>query len=148
MTADYLTVLDPFPQQYDDATQLWPFYERLRAGELCTTRCGDCGAVHWPPRSVCPACMADGLGWEAFPPRGTVYSYTVQRTGVPSGFTPPLVYALIDFDNGLRLFSALVDCRPEDVRSGMEVEPVIRDVAPDQLGRRRVLPFFRPVPAA
>jgi uncharacterized OB-fold protein len=72
-----------------------------------------------------------------------IYSYTVQVAGVPPEFPPPLVYALIDFDNGLRLFSAIVDCDPDEVTTGAEVEVVVRDVAPDQYGRPRIMPYFR-----
>lgn len=143
MTDTYWTVLDPIPQQYEDQNRLAPFYENLREDRFVTTCCRACGAVHWPPRSVCPECMSDDLSWEDMPARGTIYRYTVQVAGVPAGFQPPLVYALVDFDNGIRLFTAIVDCAPEDVAAGSEVEVVVQEVAPDQDGRRRVLPYFR-----
>lgn len=139
----YWTVLDPFPQQYEDQNRLAPFYTHLRDGTFVTTRCSDCEEVHWPPRSVCPVCMSDRLEWEEMPDRGTIYRYTVQVAGVPDGFDPPLVYALVDFPNGIRLFTAIVDCDPDEVEAGAGVEVVVRDVKDDQSGRRRVLPYFR-----
>ena len=70
-------------------------------------------------------------------------SFTVQVAGVPAGFEPPLVYALVDFDNGIRLFTAIVDCAPEEVAVGSKVEAVVREVLPEQQGRTRVMPYFR-----
>lgn len=142
-TDAYWTVLDPFPQQYEDMNRLAPFYAHLREGSFVTTRCDECTKIHWPPRSVCPRCMSDQLTWEEMPDRGVIYRYTVQVAGVPEGFEPPLVYALVDFDNDLRLFTAIVDCDPDSVDVGDEVEVVVQDVAPDHVGRRRVLPYFR-----
>ena len=145
MTTDaaYWTVLDASPQQYEDGNKLAPFYDALRDDRFTTTRCNACREVLWPPRSVCPECMSDDLSWEEMPAVGTVYSFTVQVAGVPAGFEPPLVYALVDFDNGIRLFTAIVDCAPEEVAVGSKVEAVVREVLPDQQGRTRVMPYFR-----
>jgi uncharacterized OB-fold protein len=77
------------------------------------------------------------MAWEDFPPAGKIYAYTVQEGGVPPGFEAPLVYALIDFDNGLRVISPLIDTKPEDVHPGDEVILKVVD-AP----RNRVLFFF------
>lgn len=143
LQSGYMTVLDGMPQQYQDSTKLWSFYDALRDGRLTTTRCQGCSALHWPPRTVCPECMSDDLTWEDIPMPARIYSYTVQVAGVPPEFPPPLVYALIDFENGLRLFTAIVDCEPSEVSNGAEVDVVVRDVAPDQYGRPRVMPYFR-----
>lgn len=139
----YIYVMDPIPQQYEDTTRLYRFFDYLREGRFTTTQCNACGKLMWPPRVVCPYCLSDDLSYVDMPTTGRIYSYTVQVGGVPPGFPPPLVYALVDFDNGMRLFTAVVGAKPEEVAVGKEVELEIRDVAPDQQGRRRVLPFFR-----
>jgi uncharacterized OB-fold protein len=77
------------------------------------------------------------MEWEDFPPTGRIYAFTVQVGGVPPGFDSPLVYALIDFDNGLRVISPLVDTKPDEVKVGNEV--VLKVV---EAPRDRVLFFF------
>ena len=131
-------VCDPVPQQTPDQNRIYPFYDHLREGRLTTTRCKQCGHIAWPPRIVCPECISDELEWEDFPPTGKIYAYTVQVGGVPPGFSAPLVYSLIDFDNGVRIISPLIDTNPDDVSVGAEVELKVVD-AP----RSRVLFFFK-----
>jgi uncharacterized OB-fold protein len=132
-----------FPQQYEDYNKLHQFYDLLREGRFTTTRCRNCGNVQWPPRTVCPACLGDLFDYVDMPKLGKVYAYTVQEAGVPPGYAAPLVYALVDFDNGIRIFTALIETRSDDVKTGADVEVVLREVSPDHLGRKRMLPFFR-----
>ena len=131
-------ICDPVPQQGADQNRIYPFYEHLREGRLTTTRCMECNHITWPPKVVCTECMSDKLEWVDFPATGKIYAFTIQVGGVPPGFTPPLVYALIDFDNGVRVISPLVDTKPEDVHVGDEVTLKVVD-AP----RNRVLFFFK-----
>ena len=141
----YYTAMDTYPQQYEDSTQLYKFYDFLKEGKLTTTKCKDCGTVHWPPSKICPECISDNLEWVDMPKTGKVYSYTSAYSGLPPELVDkaPLVYALIDFDNGIRILSGVVGAKPEQMATGLEVEMIVVDVAPDQQGRRRVAPYFR-----
>ena len=98
-------ICDPVPQQTEEQNKVYLFYEHLREGRLTTTKCKDCGHITWPPKIVCNECISDNLDWIDFPPTGKIYAFTVQVGGVPPGFEAPLVYALIDFDNGVRIIS-------------------------------------------
>ena len=55
----------------------------------------------------------------------------------------PIIYALIDFDNGFRLLSAIVDAKEEEVKTGLEVELSVDRVTPDHQGRERIIPYFK-----
>jgi hypothetical protein len=131
-------ICDPLPQETRDQNRIYPFYDHLKQGRLTTTTCKDCEHIAWPPRIVCPECMSDDLEWVDFPPSGKIYAFTVQVGGVPPGFEAPLVYALIDFDNGVRIISPLIDTNPDDVNVGDEVVLKVVDAPRD-----RVLFFFR-----
>lgn len=131
-------ICDPVPQQTPDQNRVYPFYDHLREGRLTTTQCNNCEHIAWPPRIVCPECMSDGLEWVDFPPTGKIYAFTIQVGGVPPGFQAPLVYALIDFENGVRIISPLVDTNPDDVAVGHEVVLKVVDAPRD-----RVLFFFK-----
>ncbi len=131
-------ICDPLPQETRDQNRIYPFYDHLKQGRLTTTTCKDCEHIAWPPRIVCPECISDDLEWVDFPPSGKIYAFTVQVGGVPPGFEAPLVYALIDFDNGVRIISPLIDTNPDDVNVGDEVVLKVVDAPRD-----RVLFFFR-----
>jgi len=130
--------LDPVPLEAKEFNRIYPFYDHLRQGRLTTTQCADCGHICWPPRIVCPQCISDRLDWVDFPEVGLVYAYTVQLNGNPPGFPPPMIYALIDFDNGVRIICPVVDCDPSEVEVGSEV---VLKVVPAP--KERVLFFFQ-----
>lgn len=131
-------VCDPIPQQTSEQNRVYKFYENLKKNRLTTTKCNECGHITWPPKIVCNKCVSDNLEWIDFPPTGKIYAFTVQEAGVPPGFTAPLVFALIDFDNGVRIISPLIETVPEDVHEG---DDVILKVVPAP--RDRVLFFFK-----
>ncbi|MGA3172902.1 MAG: Zn-ribbon domain-containing OB-fold protein [Syntrophorhabdales bacterium] len=130
-------ITDPVPLQTPDQNRVYTFYDNLREGRLTTTRCKECGCIAWPPRVVCFECMSDQLEWVDFPDPGRIYAFTVQENGNPPGFPVPTIYALIDFDNGKRIISPIVDCDPSEVTVGAEVALKVVPAPKD-----RVLFFF------
>ena len=139
---EYLTALDTIPQQYEDTSQLYKFYEYLREGKLTAPKCRSCGKIIWPPQIICNGCISDDLEWIEMPKTGKIYTYTVQVAGLPLGVEPPVVYALVDFPNGVRVYSRLVDVKPEEAKIGLEVELAARETTPDFKGRRRLIPYL------
>lgn len=134
----YYVAMDPYPQQKKEFTKLYKFYDYLKEGKLTTTRCKSCGYLPWPPRTICPECISDELEWVEFPDTGKIYAFTVLVNAVPLGYKPPLIFALIDFPNGLRIFSTLVDANPDEIRVGSEVELEVQSITDG-----RVLPGFK-----
>ena len=53
---------------------------------------------------------------------------------------PPYVVALVELDEGVKMMTNIVDCDPQDVKIGMEVEVVFDDITEDV-----TLPKFKPV---
>ncbi len=144
MEEKYCYTMDLYPQQYEDENRLYKFYETLgEEGRLTTTKCKDCGAILWPPRIICRECISDNLEWVYLPKAGKIVAFTVNVAGVAPQFKPPVIYAIIEFDNGVRMISALVDTNPEEVSIGVEVEPKVVEWPTDHLGRKRFGYFFR-----
>jgi uncharacterized OB-fold protein len=145
---EYYTAMDIVAQQYEDTTKLYYFYTALREeNKLVTTKCKACGHVPWPPRTLCPECISTDYEWVEMPKVGTIVSWTAAYAGMPPELAAraPIVYALIDFENGLRMPTAILELDPAECKTGMEVELIVGDVQPDQQGRRRVAPYFKPV---
>jgi hypothetical protein len=55
-------------------------------------------------------------------------------------FEYPLVCVLVDLEEGIRIFSNLYECAPEDVEVGMPVEVFFARTKND-----KAVPVFRPV---
>ena len=71
--------------------------------------------------------------------RATVHTFTVIHYPQFPGYEYPIVSIIVDLEEGERMASTLVDCKPEDVSIGMAVEAVIHE---DEDGFK--IPFFRP----
>ncbi|WP_123664590.1 OB-fold domain-containing protein [Actinocorallia herbida] len=79
---------------------------------------GDDGMVRMPPSPLddAPALMADATG--------TVVTFTVDKLAYSP--SPPVVFAVVDFDGGGRLPIELTDVAADEVAIGGRVEPVFR----------------------
>jgi uncharacterized OB-fold protein len=69
-----------------------------------------CGARHFMPRLLCPSCWSDRLEWIESKGQGTVHSFSIIHRAPTPVFAKqaPYVIALIDLDEGPRMFSNIV----------------------------------------
>ena len=132
----YSRATDPFPLESPEQNKLHEFYARLARGELVTTRCARCSRLAWPPRAFCPDCVTDEFTWAELPREGRVHGYSVQSTGVPSGFPSPRVFAVAAIGD-LRIFAPIAGPGAETVRVGAAVRVVPVRVADDVHGKPR-----------
>lgn len=121
-----------------------PFWEGAKRHELLLQRCKHCGKHIFYPRVVCPYCLAlsDKLEWVKACGEGRVYSFTVIAQASSPAFRgeEPYIYAIVELDEGVRLATNIVDCRPEDCKIDMPVTVVFDDVTPEV-----TLPKFKPI---
>jgi len=92
---------------------------------LKASKCGNCGKISFPPRSVCPECHRRSIGKMQevqLSGKGEVYSFSVVHDA-PAQFLNqrPYVVALIKLDEGVMLTAQIIDVEPGDVRIGMRV---------------------------
>lgn len=122
-------LLDFYDYQTPEDTGIHEFYDRLRDGELSTTTCGDCGAIHFPPRVVCPECMSDDLEYVALPERGELFAFSEVRAGAPLGMEEdvPFTIAIVDLGD-VRLSARIDDASSEELSIGDPVDLRIVDV--------------------
>ncbi len=52
------------------------FYEFLAENKLMGARCASCGALHVPPRPLCPACYGDEIEWVGMSGEGKLLAFT------------------------------------------------------------------------
>lgn len=88
------------------------------------SRCGSCGKVSFPQKTICPGCLSRE-DQEEIPlsRQGELYSFSVAHVA-PEGFKTPYAFGLVVLPEGLRLFSILIDCEPFDevLKIGMQIE--------------------------
>jgi uncharacterized protein len=97
------------------------FWDGTAAGELRIQRCGGCGALRHPPGPMCPGCGAAKPEYVVAAGTGEVYSYVVQHHPPVPGKSLPIVVALVQLAEGVRMVGELVQVSPEQVRIGLPV---------------------------
>jgi len=97
------------------------FWEGTALGELRIQRCNACGDLRFPPGPACPSCGALDRGHVVAAGTGTVFSYVVHRHPPVPGKELPIVIALVDLDEGVRMVGEVADVAPEEIRIGMRL---------------------------
>ena len=117
------------------------FWKGTKEKKLLIQACKDCGSKIFYPRKYCPECWSSQLFWVEASGRAKIFSYSITYTGVEEPFYDdlPLVLALVDLEEGVRMMTNIVNCRPEEVNIGMDVEVMFRDVTEEFS-----LPYFQP----
>jgi uncharacterized protein len=107
------------PQVTPDTAYFWA---GTAVGELRIQRCGRCGALRHPPGPMCPSCgeASDG-GYVVAAGTGEVYSYVVHHHPPVPGKRLPMVVALVQVPEGVRMVGEMPGVRPDQVRIGLPV---------------------------
>jgi uncharacterized OB-fold protein len=115
------------------------FWDAARDGKIVAQKCSACHRFRHPPRPMCPWCHSLQFEITELSGLGEVYSYSILHHPQNPAFEYPVIAALIELEEGVRVLSNLVDVQPEDVRIGMPVavdfRPTLRDAQ---------VPVFRP----
>ena len=98
------------------------FWDAAAHHRLVAQRCAGCGVLRHPPRPMCPHCHALDVDVAELSGRGTLYSYAVLHHAQHPECDYPVLAALVDLDEGVRLVSHLVDVDPADIEIGMRLE--------------------------
>lgn len=118
------------------------FWKASKQHRLVIQYCSDCQTYIFYPRKYCPECWSSALEWKNACGRAKVFAFTITRDMVEPKFMPdlPYVLALVDLEEGVRMMTRIVECEPETVEIGMEVEVVFEDIT-----ETHALPLFRPI---
>ncbi len=126
----------PLPQPTPETQHFW---DGTKSGELRLQKCGDCGAVYFPPRPVCPECSSKNVGVFTASGKATLHSYVINQRAHPA-FDAPYAIALVKLEEGPVLMSNIVDCdqTPEALVIDMPLEVTFED------NGDIAIPLFRP----
>ena len=90
---------------------------------------------------MCSECTSDAYDWNPVSGKGRVFSFVIYHRAYHPGFQGeiPYVVGVIELDEGPRMLSNVVGCKPEEVRCDMPVEVTFEDIT-DEMS----LPKFQP----
>ena len=123
------------PMGHDNA---W-WWNEVAKGRIAIQRCKGCQELRHPPRPMCPSCRS--MEWDSveISGRGTLHTFTVIHYPQFPGYEFPICAALVDLEEGVRMVSDVMDCKPEDLEIGMKLQAYVHE---DDDGFK--LPLFRP----
>jgi hypothetical protein len=119
------------------------FWAGTAVGELRIQSCGDCGTLRHPPGPLCMACGSPNPKYIVAAGTGEVFSYVVHHHPPVPGKKVPLVIALVELTEGVRVLAEVTGVDPDKVEVGMPVEVSFLKID-DEL----VLPAWRPAAPA
>jgi len=102
---------------------------RDRYYRILGNRCEQCDQQYFPPAVVCRKCHGSKFADVEMPKTGKLLSYTQQKESV-QGFEDqePMVFGLLELDNGVRIIAQVVDLPYESLKDGMKLRAVFRRI--------------------
>jgi uncharacterized OB-fold protein len=118
-----------------------PFWDACRRGQLLIQKCDSCVEYQFYPRGICANCWSEDIKWVTASGKGTVWTYTVTYQNRTPGFAEdvPYVLALVELEEGVKMFTNIIECAPREVAIGMPVEVTFR-----QANNQISVPYFKP----
>jgi hypothetical protein len=122
-----MPVSKPVPAITDETR---PFYDGAKRHELRVQRCTACGALRFPARALCSACLSTAADWVRVSGQGEVYSFNVMHQVYHPGFATQVPYAVVvvRLAEGPKMLSNLVGVDPHAVHIGLPVRVVFEDL--------------------
>jgi uncharacterized OB-fold protein len=109
------------------------FQQYLDNQTLIGARCQTCGAIHLPPRPLCPQCFGQNLVLEELAGRGVLIAFTVVHIAptfmVDAGYGPqqPYVTGIVKLEEGPAIsaqITGVVPEKPDTIDIGAPVQVV------------------------
>ena len=112
----------PAPQPNPETQRFW---DAAKQGKLLICKDNVTGDYYYYPRTVSPFSFTTNVEWVEAKGTGTIYTYTVMRT------KEPYSVAYVELDEGVRIFTNIVDCDLDSLRIGQKVKVVFKPTQGD-----------------
>ncbi len=104
------------------------YRDRKMFNSLVGGKCTQCGTIQFPKAHICvnPDCRAvDGMDDHCLAEsKSRIASYTVDWLAYTPN--PPLLFGMVEFDEGAKFMMQFTGCKPEEVEVGVPMEMVFR----------------------
>ena len=104
-------------------------------------KCSECKRFRYPASFICPHCSSVDYEWKSVSGNGEVFTFTIILKTYHSAFKDKVPYnvAVIKLDENVHFLSN-VECDNNELKIGMRVKAVLRDI-----DENYKLPQFVPV---
>lgn len=120
----------PLPNPSPEAQRFW---EGTKKHELWLPYCRACNQFYWFPRDFHPGCGSRDVEWRQSAGKGRVYTFAIHYRAFHPAWSSeiPYVTALVELDEGVRIFTNLIDVEPDPKKLACDtpVEAVFEDVS-------------------
>ena len=115
---------------HDEVSSVW--FEAAKLGKLILQRDPVTGTPQFYPRGHVLGVLDRKPEWFDASGKGTLYTYTVVKRSIHPEFseTTPFTLAIIELEEGPRMTSWIVDVPQEELKCGMPLRVVFRDIHP------------------
>lgn len=100
---------------------------------LIGNRCGCCGKVFFPKRTICPSCRRASIGkMEEYrlSKEGRVFSFSiVYEAPAENNVLKPYAVAMVETKDGVKITGQIVDADLDKIEIGMPVRVVFRKIS-------------------
>jgi uncharacterized OB-fold protein len=109
------------------------FDKAINEGKLMATVCTACGAVHLPPRAICPECRGSAVEWRELSGRGRLAAFSVifvaPTAMLAEGYsrTNPYCAGIVKLEEGPSISAQILGvdvAHPETIAIGLPVTAV------------------------
>jgi len=107
-------------------TKVTDFAQHLKDGRIMGSRCNKCGAISFPPRADCEACMSGDFEFFEMTGKSVLNTYT-KIVAAPTGFEDetPYIVGVVDLEEGGRALAWFGESiKEDDIKIGMELQLV------------------------
>ena len=140
MTQQQAAASPPMPVP-DALTQF--FWDGVGQHKLMILQCQNCGHYIHYPRPVCRFCLSTDLSPKQVSGKATIFSWTETWQAFHPFWIDKIPYILANVElveqEGLKMMSNIIDCPEDQLKAGLALEVVFKEVAPGL-----TLPLFRP----
>jgi len=119
-----------------------PYWDGLREHKILIQYSPSSDRFVFYPRILAPGTLADDLEWRQISGLGSLYTFTItdRPTAPPWVDAQPQLLAVVEWDEGPRISTEMVNVDPSDLRVGMRVTPVFCDYPEDEITLLRYEP--------
>jgi uncharacterized OB-fold protein len=119
-----------------------PFWDALREHTIRIQYSPSVGRYVFYPRVLAPGTLADDLEWREITGAASLYTFTIGYRPVSPHFVDdvPQLLAIVQWDEGPRFSTEIVNAEPESLRVGMKLRPVFTDYPDDGVTMLRYEP--------
>jgi hypothetical protein len=122
------------------------FFREIEKGKLIGSKCPSCGNIYIPPKIYCEECFKEIDEYVPISLRGEIHSYTLLYEDLDEKrLDEPIIVAFITFPGAHGgIIHKLGEVDPQDIYTGMSVEPVFKKKE-EREGSLRDILYFKPV---